>query len=175
MNIFKATLIALSFLIPQAVNAQEGYVGRTVYPKRTIEVTRADGSLFSLPRYTPLTIKALSPAETGTMATLTLSDKEGSVYTIDTDLHYDILLRNENYINDMFGYDDLRKQHPDISESTWILLSKGEVAIGMTKTECKLALGEPIQIVKQAHSRYESWYYRGRTLEFEKEHLVQMK
>lgn len=151
------------------------YVGQPVYPKRTIEVIKADGSILSLPRYTPLIIKSLTPSGTSTIATLKLSDRSGTVYTITTDLHYDVFLRNENYINDMFGYADLRKLHPNTSESTWDMISKGEVSIGMTKAECKLTLGEPIQIVKQAHSRYESWYYRGRTLEFEKEHLVRMK
>lgn len=151
------------------------YVGRAVYPKRHIEVTRQGGGLETLARYTPLTIKELKPAPTGTMVTLVLVGTDKEVYLADVDLKYDIFIRNENYIDDTFGMGDLRKQYPDIADETWPLLSKGEVRTGMSKEECKLALGSPIQRVADTRSRYETWFYQGKTIDFEDGRVARMR
>lgn len=156
-------------------NIRTKYIGRAIYPKRNLEVRKVGGSLEMLLRYTPLVVKDVTPDGASTMVTLQLADKKGNSYTTEANLKYDIFIRNEDYIDDMFGYGDLRKQYPGISEENWILLGKGEVKTGMSKDECRLSLGSPIQIVKNPNSRYESWFYHGRTLEFDESKLARIK
>lgn len=151
------------------------YVGKTVYPKRHIEVAGHDGSLQTLLRYTPLIIKEMTFVAPGTMVTLKVADKNGQEYLAEVDLKYDIFIRNENYINDTFGVGDLRNQYPGISEENWVMLSKGEVKTGMTKKECQLALGSPIQIVANMNTDFETWYYHRRTIEFDGGRILRMK
>lgn len=151
------------------------YKGRAVYPKHTVEAIRESGGRQSLLRFTPLVVKDLIVNSGSTMATLKLADKNGDNFRVEVNLKYDVFIRNENYIDDMFGYGDLRKQYPTIDEETWSLLGNGEVRTGMTKDECFLALGSPIQIVAKPNSRYETWYYQGRTLEFDGIKLLRIK
>jgi len=143
------------------------YIGRSVYPKRTFNAKTDGGATQTVLRYTPLIVKNMILAPSSTMATLKLADRSGTNYTVDVDLKYDIFIRNENYIDDMFGNGDIRKQYPAITEENWLLVGRGEVKTGMTRDECELAMGSPIQIVVNSRSRYETWYYQGKTIEFE--------
>ena len=150
-----------------AEDVRAKYIGRAAYPKQTVGVQQVGEGMQTLLRYTSLVIKDLIPSMPGTMATLKLADRQGNEYTVEVDLKYNIIIRNDNYMDDMFGYGDLRKQYPAISEENWLLLGKGEIKNGMTKDECMLSLGSPIQRVAQAHLNRETWYYQGRTIEFE--------
>lgn len=151
------------------------YVGRSVYPKHIIEARKEGGGLQALLRYTPLKIKDMTLTPSSTMATLKVTDKNNAIYNIEVNLKYDVFLRNEDYIDDMFGYGDLRKMYPGISEDNWLLLGNGEVKTGMTKDECQLALGSPIRMDVKTTSRYETWYYQGRTIEFEDNRITRIK
>lgn len=63
----------------------------------------------------------------------------------------------------LFSLTDVRKQYPDISPATWNNIVNGKVAEGMTKEECRLAMGNPVnvrQLPDQSGLR-EYWYYDG--------------
>ena len=90
-------------------------------------------------------------------------------------MKYDPILKNEDFIEDLFGFSDIRKKYPNISDSNWLMLAKGEVKPGMTTEECKLAIGEPIEIRVRTDSRFETWLYRGKILEFENGILLRAK
>ena len=63
----------------------------------------------------------------------------------------------------MFSMTDVRKQYPNISDSNWNNIIYCKVAEGMTKQECSLAMGSPVnvrQLPNQAGLR-EYWYYDG--------------
>ena len=126
-------------------------------------------------RYTPLQIKDVQPEKTGTSATLLLADVLGTTYRIKVDLRYDPILRNEDFIENLFEFANIRKKYPNISEANWLMLAKGEVKPGMTTEECKLAIGEPIEIRARTDSRFETWLYRGKILEFENGILLRAK
>lgn len=149
------------------------YVDRSLYPKRTILVSKS-GATETLLRYTPLTLTDLS-LKGGTMATIQLKGRNGDLYMADVDLKYDIFIKNDNYIDDMFGFGNLRTQYPYITEDNWKLITNGEVKIGMTKDECRLSLGSPVQIVANTNSKYETWYYQGKILDFEGNTLLRIK
>ena len=164
---------AFSFTNPDVKtreSIQSKYIGQSVYPQKTIRVKQTE-----LLRYTPLHIKDVQPEKAGTSATLLLTDIQGNTYQVTVDLKYDPILKNEDFIEDLFGFSDIRKKYPNISESNWLMLAKGEVKPGMTTEECKLAIGEPIEIRVRTDSRFETWLYRGKILEFENGILLRAK
>ncbi|MBR5638217.1 MAG: hypothetical protein IKW83_00495 [Muribaculaceae bacterium] len=63
----------------------------------------------------------------------------------------------------LFSWTDVRKQYPDISPVIWSNIVNCRVAEGMTKAECRLAMGNPsniMQLPDQSGLR-EYWYYEG--------------
>lgn len=72
------------------------------------------------------------------------------------------LMHNRDF-DSMFSLRDIHDSYPDISASTWQLITNGNVAVGMNKEECRLALGAPKRISRlpdQTGLR-EYWYYDG--------------
>ena len=43
----------------------------------------------------------------------------------------------------VFNFDNPRKRYPQITDDTWALITNSRVTIGMTRDECRLALGAP--------------------------------
>lgn len=63
----------------------------------------------------------------------------------------------------LFSLRDLHDNYPEISDATWQLIVRGDLATGMSKEECRLAMGAPkriSQLPNQAGLR-EYWYYDG--------------
>ena len=63
----------------------------------------------------------------------------------------------------LFSASDPRASYPTITDANWERITRGQVAQGMTKEECRLALGSPKRINErpdQAGMR-EYWYYDG--------------
>lgn len=61
----------------------------------------------------------------------------------------------------LFSFADPRLAHPEISDSVWASIIRGDVAEGMTRAECRLALGEPKEVNRAASNTYihEVWLY----------------
>jgi len=158
------------------------YLGATVYPKKTLSAKRAVSlenkqmeSRVHLPRYTILTIKEVRMPSPGSLAILTLKDKNGISYEMKVDLKYDVITRNNNYIEDLFGFEDIHKKYPGITEKRWQIISRGDLEVGMSTDECRLSIGDPIEIVLKKDNRFENWFYNGKTLEFESGILQRFK
>lgn len=150
------------------------YMGRTVYPKKALPAKRVvslEGkqteSRVHLPRYTVLNIKDINLASSGSLGILSLEDKAGVLYELEVDLKYDVIVRNENYIEDLFGFEDIQKKYPGITEKRWQLISRGDLEAGMSTDECRLSVGDPVEIELKKDNRFETWFYNGKTLEFE--------
>ncbi len=158
------------------------YVNMPVYPKQNISVTgnfnidNEDNSpRVHLLRYTSLVIRDINVELPGTLATLTLSDVHGHTYNVETDLKYNVVIKNENFFEDMFAFGDIRKKYPYVTEEDWQLIAMGEVKAGMTTDECRLALGNPVQVEMKKDTRFESWIYPRKVLEFESGRLLRHK
>lgn len=150
------------------------YLGLTVYPKKVLAAQRGislEGkqmeSRVHLPRYTVLKIEGLKLASSGSLGVLSLKDKGGIIYEVETDLKYDVIVRNENYIEDLFGFEDIQKKYPGITEKRWQIISRGDLEVGMSTEECRLSIGDPVEIELKKDNRFETWFYNGKTLEFE--------
>ncbi|WP_455584902.1 hypothetical protein [Bacteroides sp.] len=176
---------AFSFNNQQALtleNLKEKYIGMPVYPKQTMSVKcyintegKSTENWVRLLRYTSLHIKDIDVKLPKTEAVLTLEDTNGSIFEVEADLKYDIITKNDNYIEDIFAFGDIRKKYPHTTEENWKLISQGEVQQGMTTDECRLALGNPIQIEFKQDTRFETWLYPRKMLEFESGRLLRYK
>lgn len=95
-------------------------------------------------KFAPVTITAVKPGN--------------SVYPLKVEILTDSLTKHYMWMNvggparsgsesrtlsDIFMLSDPRMSYPGISDETWALIMKGNVCRGMTKLECKLALGSP--------------------------------
>lgn len=176
---------AFSFNNQQAMtieNLKSKYIGMPVYPKETMSVKcliRTEGketeSQVRLLRYTSLHIKDIEVKLPDTKAKLTLEDANGSIFEIGVDLKYDVITKTDNYIEDVLSFGNIRKQYPHTTDENWKLISQGEVREGMTTDECRLALGNPIQIEFKQDTRFETWLYARKMLEFESGRLLRYK
>lgn len=69
----------------------------------------------------------------------------------------------------LFAFDNPRKKYPRITDEVWKLIINSRVQAGMTRDECRLALGAPIVInyLPYSNSEVEHWSYdNGIFLEF---------
>lgn len=48
----------------------------------------------------------------------------------------------------LFAFENPRKQYPAISDEVWTLITRSQVRNGMTRDECRLALGAPADILR---------------------------
>ena len=63
----------------------------------------------------------------------------------------------------LFSASDPRTSYPTITDANWERITRGQVAQGMTKEECRLALGSPKRINERPDQSglREYWYYDG--------------
>lgn len=176
---------AISFSNKKSGNLEalkDRYMDLTVYPKQTLTVKRIFGleskqmeARVHLPRYTVLKIKEITTSSPGSLAILSLEDRQGALYITEVDLKYDVIVKNENYIEDLFGFGDMKQKYPAITEERWKIIAQGELEEGMSADECRLSIGNPVDIQLKKDSHFETWFYNGRTLEFENGTLQRFK
>ena len=90
-------------------------------------------------------------------------------------LKYDVIVKNENYIEDLFGFGDIHQKYPAITDKHWAIIARGDLEEGMNTDECRLSIGDPVEIQLKKDSRFETWFYNGKTLEFESGILQRFK
>lgn len=63
----------------------------------------------------------------------------------------------------LFSIKDPHDSYPQITDEVWHRITLGQVAIGMTKEECRLAKGSPKSILQDPDSNglHEWWFYDG--------------
>ena len=78
----------------------------------------------------------------------------------------------------LFSFTDIRKSYKTITDVNWERIINGQIAVGMTKDECSLSLGNPSSIERMpTHGgMYERWSYdNGVYVIFEDGLLVQFR
>lgn len=176
---------AVSFSSKKTGNMEilkDKYIGLTVYPKQTLAFKRVFSledkqmeARVHLPRYTVLKIIDVTISGPGSLVVLSLEDRHGSRYETEVDLKYDVIVKNENYIEDLFGFEDIHQKYPGITEKRWAIIARGNLEEGMSTDECRLSIGDPVEIQLKKDSRFETWFYNGKTLEFESGTLQRFK
>ena len=83
-------------------------------------------------------------------------------------MNYTSDIHDSRSFADLFFIKDPKEKYPHISEENWKLIQRGRLGKGMTKEECKLALGNPDE-VRSGHSHSETmdiWQYSDGTYLF---------
>ena len=118
-------------------------------------------------RFVPVEVTAVEPGNAYYPVRLTLRD--------DRDVTFHIFLSVDDAspmprkFSSLFSMTDPRLNYPAITDATWRNIVDGRVASGMTREECRLALGSPDNVDRQAgySSVREIWTYKnGRFLVF---------
>lgn len=76
--------------------------------------------------------------------------------------------------DNLFAFDDPRRNYPSISDATWELITRCDVASEMTRDECRLALGSPREVTR-AHYMERWGYDNGVYLIFDEGYLVKYR
>ncbi len=112
----------------------------------------------------------------GSLAILTLKDKNGISYEMKVDLKYDVITKTTIILKTFSGLKIYIKNIRALPRKRWANhFARGDLEVGMSTDECRLSIGDPIEIVLKKDNRFENWFYNGKTLEFESGILQRFK
>lgn len=130
-------------------NIRHRLAGRKVWTRTPLWYD-ANGNTISGTRFTPVTIIDVLPGNEAfpLMIEFTDSDKHAYMPMNMPDGHGN---RGSRNFGSLFALSDPKEQYPAILPEVWDLIRHGRVCEGMTKDECRLALGNPTD-VDQGHN-----------------------
>lgn len=152
--------------------------GRKVWTKSGIWYDRNLSSLEGM-KYVPVTITGVVPGNMIFPLRVLFADLRGmhaSVY-MNVSGANGIGAESRTYPA-LFSESDPKLRYPSISKEMWRLICEGKLALGMTKEECRLALGTPDDVVSghDWDSLLDAWSYRnGAYLQFQDGLLVNFR
>ncbi len=127
-------------------------------------------------RHVPVTISAVRPGTAQYPLRVIFSDSSATTYSLL--LTYGQGPAATRNLDRMFSFTDPRDKYPHITPGTWDKIIHSRVATGMTRDECRLALGAPATISRTGNNagQYERWNYdQGIYLIFEDGILIRFR
>lgn len=119
-------------------------------------------------KFEPVRIIEVLPGNTVFPLKLKIEDTKGEIFYLF--MNYGNSDSESRSFHNIFSLSDPRHHYPHIEAEKWELICSGKVAPGMSKEECKLSLGNPVD-VSTGHDYsqvYEIWTYEdGKVLWFE--------
>ncbi|MCM1482827.1 MAG: DUF2845 domain-containing protein [Muribaculaceae bacterium] len=123
-------------------------------------------------KFVPVRVLDVSPGDSHHPFRLTLAEyregMEADTFSIYMSAGSD--KKSTRRFSTLFALDNPRQRYPDITDEHWALIQNGRVTEGMTRTECRLALGKPDNVERQPGYSVlaERWTFEnGRFLIFE--------
>ena len=155
------------------------YKGKSVYLIHSTTMNSDNGPI-KIGRYKQFIINDIKKKNDSNYNTVTLTDGKGIKYEKDvtftrTSVIGDINGEHEDHFNDLFGIGNLRKKYPQITEENWEAIAAGQIKIGMTPDECRMAKGNPIRVDRITTKGVEIWFYEKNVLEFKGGKLESLK
>ena len=141
-------------------------IGRQMYVTTQSHYDLSD-NLYTGRRFVAVEIIAVEPGNAYYPLRLTLRDDRDKVFRLY--LSVDESSTMPRKFSSQLSLTNPRLNYPTISDNVWNNIVEGKVANGMTREECRLALGAPDNVDRQAgySSVREIWTYRnGRYLVF---------
>ncbi len=133
---------------------------KTFYISTPKWFSATDDKAFTGKRHVPVTVTHVEP---GTyiypLRVYFLPENGDSEYWIPMTFGEDrAATRN---FNTVFNFEDPRKRYPQITDETWQLIMNSRVTTGMTRDECRLALGAPnsLRTIPVINAIVEQWSY----------------
>lgn len=119
-------------------------------------------------RYQSVRILDVKPYTEATPLRVVFADDEGHISSVPMSIG-DSMSSLRNF-DTLFSIDNPRKRYPQISDENWELIRHGQLKLGMTPDECRLAIGAPDDVIKipTTAGMMERWSYSyGAFLQFE--------
>ena len=98
-------------------------------------------------KYVPVTITDAQPGNHVYPVKLTFDDDSGNSYHMFLNMSESV--KAPRSFATQFSFKDPRLRYPDIDDHVWKNIVAGRVELGMTRDECRLALGAPTSIDRQ--------------------------
>lgn len=118
-------------------------------------------------RFVSVTVDSVMPGNSVYPIRLSLTEDSNPPFRLYMSSPFQSVMPRK--FSSLFSLDNPRKNYPAITDSTWDMIVDGKVAIGMTRDECRLSVGEPDNVDRAPgySSVREIWTYRnGRYLVF---------
>lgn len=143
--------VAIPFTIQQSIvdSTAQRLIGRKLYVRTSVWYNSDDQLTYGR-RFVPITIIDVIPGNDVYPVKLIFTDSSS-----DTSQQHRLFLSvgsTDNSARDfasLFYLDNPRQQYPDISDTNWQNIINGQVALDMTREECRLALGAPNDVVRR--------------------------
>ena len=118
-----------------------------------------DMQSFTGRRFVPVRVDEVSPGNSYYPILLSLTDEKGKPFRLY--MTSDSESRMPRRFDSLFSLSDPRREYPAILDSTWQNIIAGRVAEGMTRDECRLAIGAPASVDRRQGYSYliEVWTY----------------
>lgn len=148
-------------------NVSERLTGRTFYILTSRRVT-CDGKDAFGEKYVPVRITGVRPGEYPFPLMIEFESPDRQLYMVKMNVADDG--QATRCFADLFAFNDPHLRYPQISDEVWGKIRQSKVEEGMTRDECRLALGTPSDVNKWHNnsSFFERWTYEnGSYLVFE--------
>lgn len=88
----------------------------------------------------------------------TTTDKKQSAMML---INLGTVKANTRSFDKLFSFENPRRKYPEISEKSWEMITRSKVSKGMSREECRLALGQPDDILRTPSygGMRERWLY----------------
>jgi hypothetical protein len=116
-------------------------VGNTYYILTSRRYDAADGNEIEGLRYIPVTISRITPGNANQPLRVFFTDVSGHEYSVLMTIGNDPT--STHNFDTLFAFDNPRTKYNTITDRVWGLIMRSEIEIGMTSSECRLALGAP--------------------------------
>ncbi len=139
-------------------------VGRTLYTlTHEWRVQRPDGAVKQDAgrAYVPVVVKSVEPNGSFGLRRVTFEDAAGNEGFVVVEL-FTLLPRDRySYFSNQLSLADPRAAHPTVSNERWLQMGRGDVALGMSTEEVRLAWGGPTSqyIVADIDGDVMTWRY----------------
>lgn len=160
-----------------AIDALSGKMTGQRYWTRTSLWYDADDEDFKGRKYVAVTVDSIRPGNMVFPVKVSFSDADGAKGNYYMNLEGGGSSSSRRFSN-LFYLNDLKKRYPSITPEVWQLICDGKVALGMTKQECRLSFGAPLESDsgRSYTSTLDLWQYDGgRYLKFEDGVLVDFR
>lgn len=122
------------------------FVGKKLYILTNLWYD-ANGELFAGRKFVPVTVTSVDPGNNVLPLALAFTDERGVTgrvfMSVKSSAHTQMLTFDR-----LFSYGNPRDAHKEITDDVWTAITHARLLKGMTKEECKLAIGLPAEVRK---------------------------
>lgn len=148
-SVLSAEKLSLPFIIDMSMidSAKSQLIGRKLWTRTTTRYT-LDGKLASGKKFVPIQIVDVKPGQADYPLEIIFREEDNTLGMLL--MVIESKAPTARTFANLFSTSDPRKSHPTISNENWKMIQNGNVTIDMTREECRLALGSPASVERDA-------------------------